>query len=361
VPITAVFLVLFMGGAATHMTIFQLNRRKGHKFLFSAMLFGKSYHAVSIHRLGEELTRTGFCMARIATSILRIASTCLPNDIPLAIAAQIFVAAGVVIVFGINLVFAQRITRAQHPHLGWHKLFSAFFPFCYALIAFTIVIVITAVVQTFYTLDAYAHFVDRRILLYGVTTFAVISFLPIALVVVGLVIPRRIRTEKFGSGRFSTKIAVLLTSSTLICLGASYRAATQWLDAVPMSQPLPAYLGKGPFYVFNFTVEILTVYLYAYVRVDRRFHIPNGAKGPGAYTQSPALTGDGAQDEPRPRVYSEEETFDDEPQSPVDETDEDIEKGKRDANARPTTAGSHQTHLTQQTHATHDSDKELPV
>ncbi|KAK3077934.1 hypothetical protein LTS18_008872, partial [Coniosporium uncinatum] len=39
VPITAVFLVLFMGGAATHMTIFQLNRRRGHKFLMSAMLF----------------------------------------------------------------------------------------------------------------------------------------------------------------------------------------------------------------------------------------------------------------------------------------------------------------------------------
>jgi hypothetical protein len=39
-PITAVFLVLFMVGAATHMTIFQLNRKRGHKFLFNAVLFG---------------------------------------------------------------------------------------------------------------------------------------------------------------------------------------------------------------------------------------------------------------------------------------------------------------------------------
>lgn len=42
VPITAVFLVLFMLGAATHMTIFQLNLRRGHKFLFNAVLFGKA-------------------------------------------------------------------------------------------------------------------------------------------------------------------------------------------------------------------------------------------------------------------------------------------------------------------------------
>ena len=30
-------------------------------------------------------------------------------------------------------------------------------------------------------------------------------------------------------------------------------------------------------------VEILTVYLYAIMRVDLRFHVPNGAKGPGSY------------------------------------------------------------------------------
>lgn len=41
VPITAVFLVLFIIGAACHMTIFQLNKKRGHKFIFSAVLFGK--------------------------------------------------------------------------------------------------------------------------------------------------------------------------------------------------------------------------------------------------------------------------------------------------------------------------------
>jgi hypothetical protein len=41
IPITAVFLALFMISATWHMTIFQLNNKKGHKFLFNAALFGK--------------------------------------------------------------------------------------------------------------------------------------------------------------------------------------------------------------------------------------------------------------------------------------------------------------------------------
>jgi hypothetical protein len=52
VPITAVFLVLFIIGAAAHMTIFQINMRKGHKFLMSALLFGMcfncSYQSMSL-------------------------------------------------------------------------------------------------------------------------------------------------------------------------------------------------------------------------------------------------------------------------------------------------------------------------
>jgi uncharacterized membrane protein YhhN len=40
IPITAMFLAMFIMGAVAHMTIFQLNRRKGQKFLMSGLLFG---------------------------------------------------------------------------------------------------------------------------------------------------------------------------------------------------------------------------------------------------------------------------------------------------------------------------------
>jgi hypothetical protein len=40
VPITSVFLFLFMLSAAWHMTIFKTNMNRGHKFVFNAALFG---------------------------------------------------------------------------------------------------------------------------------------------------------------------------------------------------------------------------------------------------------------------------------------------------------------------------------
>lgn len=42
IPVTAVCLFLYVCGAATHMTILQLNQRRGHKFLFNGALFGTS-------------------------------------------------------------------------------------------------------------------------------------------------------------------------------------------------------------------------------------------------------------------------------------------------------------------------------
>ena len=53
VPITAIFLTIYLSFAVANMTILQLNNRRGHKFLFSGMLFG-------------------FSMSRIMTCIIRI-------------------------------------------------------------------------------------------------------------------------------------------------------------------------------------------------------------------------------------------------------------------------------------------------
>ncbi|KAF2669787.1 hypothetical protein BT63DRAFT_351659, partial [Microthyrium microscopicum] len=264
IPVQSVFLFLYILSAITHMTIYQLNRRKGHKFLMSQLLFG-------------------FSMARIVTSIMRISSIALPHDISLAIAAQIFTAAGVLIIFIINLIFTQRLMRASHPDLGWHKFFSLAFKVLYAVVLIAIIMVITVVVQTFYTLNPRIRNIDRGIQLFGVTYFAIVSFIPIPIVLLGLVIPRRHNLDKFGAGRWRTKVRVLLLSAVLVCFGASYRAATSWKTPVPRTQPMPAYLNKGAFYIADFGVEIIVLFLYAFLRVDLRFHIPDGARGYGSY------------------------------------------------------------------------------
>ncbi len=126
-------------------------------------------------------------------------------------------------------------------------------------------------------------------------------------------LPRKTRVEKFGSGRWRTKIAILLTSSTLLCLGAAFRAGTNFKNPRPINSPA-WYHAKWCFYFFNFTVEITVVYLYLILRVDRRFYIPDGSKGPGDYLRDQ----NGREKGGRPTsggsdtlVLSEEEVFDD--------------------------------------------------
>ena len=222
-------------------------------------------------------------MARIVSCSLRIASISIPDNVPIAIATAIFVGAGIIIVFVVNLLWAQRILRTLHPTIGWHRATSVVFDVLLLLMFFTFLNNIITTVQTFYTLRPRTLFIDRALLLFGSTFLAIVSTLPILFVLLALALPRRSQSEKFGAGKLSTKIAVLLAGSALVALGAWYRCGTSWVKPVPITKPLPGYFAKPCFYIFNFGVEILTLYLYAFARVDLLFHVPDGAKGPGSY------------------------------------------------------------------------------
>ncbi|MCJ1438290.1 hypothetical protein MMC27_007678 [Xylographa pallens] len=308
VPITAVFLFLFLCGAASHMTIFQLNRRRGHKFLFSGAMFG-------------------FCMARSVTCIMRIVWAFRPTNVSIAIAASVLVAAGVVILFLINLLYAQRILRAAHPRSGWHPLLSSAFMALYAVLIATLIILISFTVLSFYTLDPSKRQTAHDLQLYGGTLFAVIAFLPIPIVLAGIIVPHKSRVEKFGSGRFRTKLYILVTAASLLSLGAWFRIGTSYLSPRPLGNPA-WYQGKACFYVFDFSVEVLVIWLYILVRVDRRFYVPDGSKGPGDYSGLVSRTGaaggtekTGGEGRMVTRLMSEEEVFDDVPQQEVEKAD----------------------------------------
>ncbi|KAF1816375.1 hypothetical protein P152DRAFT_446037 [Eremomyces bilateralis CBS 781.70] len=275
------------------MTIFQKNRRRGHKFIFSALLFG-------------------FCMARITTLVLRIVSITWPRNISTAIAAQILVLAGVLLLFIINLIFAWHIIRAQHPHFGWHRVFSALLIGLYVLVGATLVMTITVTVMTFYTLNPNTKRIARDIQLYAATYLGFVATLPLPIVLIGVVLQKKTRVEKFGSGRFRTKIFVLLSTTTLLAFGAWYHAGTSYINPVPRTQPLPAYYHKAAFYIVNFGVEIMVVWLYVLLRIDRRFITPNGAKCVRSYAAGPTNTL--AKEPESTIIHTEEETFDDQSQ-----------------------------------------------
>jgi Protein of unknown function (DUF3112) len=288
-PISSVFLVLFVMGAATHMAILQVNLRRKKKFIMSALLFG-------------------FCMARITTMMMRLVWTSYQHNLKIVIAAQVFVSGGVLLLFIINLIFAQRIVRASHPHWAWAKWFSIAFYLYYVSIFLMLTALITCTVQSFYTLNHNIRRIDRDVQLVGGTYFAVAAFLPIPLLSLRVIIPNKPPIEKFGQGRFRNKIFILLFSSVLLTLGAAFRAGISY---VPRPFTHPAwYHSKECFYIFNFTIEIIVVALYAIIRVDRRFHIPDGSHGPGDYI---GISKGGVARKPSfaDRVLDEEQVFGD--------------------------------------------------
>ncbi|KAK3073151.1 hypothetical protein LTR53_005533 [Teratosphaeriaceae sp. CCFEE 6253] len=270
VPICAVFLFLFICAGAGHMFLLKYNARKGRKFIICGMLFG-------------------FCFTRIFANTCRIAWSFYPRNVRIGIAAQVAVYAGIILLFLANLFFTQRIIRAQHPHFGWTKPFSVALPIIFGLVVATILALIVGVIYSFFTLNEFTLNAVHDIQLYGETLYAVVAFLPIPMVAASALARRHPnirdheRVDKFGSGSMRTKVVLVLASAVLLSLGACWRCATLYLPIRYTSDPHPWYFSKPCFYLFNFTIEWAVVAFWGLMRIDKRFYIPNGAKGPFSY------------------------------------------------------------------------------
>lgn len=226
----------------------------------------------------------GFSTIRVASAALRIAWAYHNESVNLAIAAQIFVAAGTVILYIVNLFLSQRIMRARHPDIGWSKPFTLFMgPGVIGITFISLIMIIVTVIQTYFTLNANTHRIDHDILLFGTTEFAVASFIPVIVILITLAIPRRSYIDKFGNGKYKTKVGIALTGSILVALGSAYRAGTAWLPTALLSAPEKWYFSKACFYVFDYGLDIVVLYLYLISRVDKRFYVPDGAQGAGSY------------------------------------------------------------------------------
>jgi hypothetical protein len=87
IPICAVLIAIFIPLAASHMTILQKNRKRGHKFIFNGLCFG-------------------FTMSRIAANVLRIVWATRPTNQDVALVAAVFLNAGILLVYIINNLLA---------------------------------------------------------------------------------------------------------------------------------------------------------------------------------------------------------------------------------------------------------------
>ncbi|CAK7218483.1 hypothetical protein SCUCBS95973_003502 [Sporothrix curviconia] len=271
-PIIAVLLLFFVAGAATNMTILQVNRRRGHKFVMSGMVFG-------------------FCMARTTALVMRIVWASRQHNVSIAIAANIFTVAGVVLLFLVNLIFTQRIVRAYRPRLGWSRPITYLFRFFFFSVPIVLIMVIPATVYSFFTLDVHKRDQLRRVQLTATTWMALLAFLPIPVTILTILAPPRPphhgSVESFGRGQLRTKVGLLLFTSTVLALGAAFRAAVNF-DVRPLSDPA-WFDSRACYYCFNYVIEIIVVYTYTISRFDRRFHIPNGSSAPGHYAAGGAV------------------------------------------------------------------------
>jgi hypothetical protein len=148
-----------------------------------------------------------------------------------------------------------------------------------------LVMVVVCSVHSAFTLDVVARGRERDVLRFAGVYITVIAFLPAVVVSVAWLVPNRsVRhpREDFGRGGLGAKVLLLLGASTVLTLGAGFRAGVNFA-VKPLGQE-QWYHSKPAFYCFNFVVELLVVYSYAIFRFDRMFHIPEGSSVPGHYS-----------------------------------------------------------------------------
>ena len=258
IPITAVFMALYLAFAAANMIILQKNQGRKHKFPILGPIFG-------------------FCMARNMTCIMRIVWAAEPHDVQIAMTAQILNNAGILIIYIVNLIFAQRVLRAMHPKLGWNPILSRVFQLCYVLIGAMLVMVITATVITYYTLDMQTKLACADCLKVAIVFLFFITLTPVILLALAFLLPRDSTSEEtFGTRSMETKALVVFLSACLTTIIAGFKVGTTFETPRPLSDPA-WYHSKTAFYCFGFALEILILCLFQIARVDRMFHVPDGS------------------------------------------------------------------------------------
>lgn len=182
------------------------------------------------------------------------------------------------------MLLVQRIVRSMHPQIGWSKPFSYGTSALAISVPFIIINNITAVIGSFLSVGKEEQIkAFEGMLKFGnVWNLFLVTF-PFWVTFLACSFPGP-RPEKFGVGSLRTKTSLILFSSTLLSIGTIVR-----FYAIFNPQPLDTtnvLFLKPVFYVTQFTMEFIVVALYALLRFDKLFHIPNGAHGYGSYSKN---------------------------------------------------------------------------
>ncbi|PVH79014.1 hypothetical protein DL98DRAFT_572784 [Cadophora sp. DSE1049] len=263
IPICAVFLTIYVLGAIGNMTIFQINRKRGHKFFMSWAMFG-------------------FCMARNATFVLRIVWATRPTNASVVIASMIFSAAGVLVAYIVMLLLSLRLFRATHPELGWSPKLRMACKGLYITLFVAFVLTISFTIESFYTLDANIKKVALWVQRSSALIMLLFNIASLIILCLSVFIPRTSAPENFGTGSIKRKTIILSIMMFFVLFIIGFRFGTVWADA-PLASSPAWWDSKPAFYVIEFGLEIVVIYTLLLIRFDRIFWVPNGSAKAGDY------------------------------------------------------------------------------
>lgn len=172
----------------------------------------------------------------------------------------------------------------MHPKIGWSNAFSFITLGLAISVPIMVVVQISALVGLFvFSIDN----VDRlltfsSILKFGASYNMFMASFPFVVVATACAIPGP-RPEKFGEGHLRVKTSMVMFASVLLSTGAVVRIYASFNRQLPNTTDV--LFSKTIFYSTQFFCELAVAAMYALLRFDLLFHVPNGSSGPGDYSR----------------------------------------------------------------------------
>lgn len=175
--------------------------------------------------------------------------------------------------------------RARNPRVGWSAPYTILMPgVATAVTLVFLVTLIFGIVLPSFTLDQRALESTQNLQIASLAWMLIAAILP--MISIGAMLSTRHPGEldKFGSGSFRAKVAILLASSLLLTASAGWRLGAASSFQPSLGSKIPWYLSRAAYYIVEQALNLIIVLCFAALRVDRRFWVPNGACHEGTYS-----------------------------------------------------------------------------
>lgn len=226
-----------------------------------------------------------FSGERVLTCMLRLVWTYRLIHVTIALAAQVFVQAGILLLYLMNLLLVKRIWVEQVPGIKPQYRLKVFLGLLSMCTVSTLIMVIASIIISVYTLDqgiiTRCLYIQRA----GETYFVLFATIPIPLLLTiqCLSRDRSLQTVDFNTPTiqsYTRRKVVFVYLSTLLCLtNAGFKAGVVWMPVRPLFDPA-WYHSRACLYAFVFGTELCVLLLCFVARVDLVFE-SKGQKEPG--------------------------------------------------------------------------------